>query len=211
MLKCPGSLKISKSVLFAITLLLLFINEFTESFGMLACMGRCKRRVYSVFKTNNLYSIAFARWSWHLGSGLDQCANARLGVQIWHSRADRERFDSLTCSGHDQRANARSAHLIWHSRADREHLGFFYKKQSKKFKIGHTLGYLYLSVPFGNTLVKCSRSARECQIGCVDLAFARWSWAIDSLTYSGHNQRTNARSAHPIWHSRADREHLSWT
>ena len=109
----------------------------------------------------------------HLGTGLNQCANARLGVQIRHSRADRERLDSLTCSGHDQRANARSAHLIWHSRADREHLGFFYKKQSKKFKIGHTLGYLYLSVPFGNTLVKCSRSARECQIGCVDLAFAR--------------------------------------
>ena len=55
-------------------------------------------------------------------SAHDQRANARLGVQIWHSRADRERFDSLTCSGHDQRANARSAHPIWHSRADREHL-----------------------------------------------------------------------------------------
>ena len=128
--------------------------------------------------TSTLYSIAFARWSWHLGSGLDQCANARLGVQIWHSRADREHLDSLTCSGRNQCANARSAHLIWHSRADREHLGFFYKKQSKKFKIGHTLGYLYLSVPFGNTLVKCSRSARECQIRCADLAFAHWSWPL---------------------------------
>ena len=54
----------------------------------------------------------------------DQRANARLGVQIWHLRADRERLDSLTCSGHDQRANARLAHLIWHLRADLEHLEF---------------------------------------------------------------------------------------
>ena len=76
-------------------------------------------------------------------------------------------------SVHDQRTNTRLGMQIWHSRTDREHLGFFYKKQSKKLKIGHTLGYLYLSVPFGNTLVKCSRSARECQIRCADLAFAR--------------------------------------
>ena len=70
----------------------------------------------------------------HLGTGLNQCANARLGVQIWHSRADRERLDSLTCSGHNQCANARSAHLIWHSRADREHLTRVFPKGTLKYK-----------------------------------------------------------------------------
>ena len=51
----------------------------------------------------------------------DQCANARLGVQIWHSRADRDHYMSNCQNAHDQRANARSAHLIWHSRTDRDH------------------------------------------------------------------------------------------
>ena len=51
----------------------------------------------------------------------DQRANARLGVQIWHSRADRDHYMSNCQNAHDQRANARSVHLIWHSRTDRDH------------------------------------------------------------------------------------------
>ena len=49
---------------------------------------------------------------------------------------------------HNQRANAILDRDIWHSCADCEHL------------------YDYVQD-------KCSRSARECQIGCADLAFAR--------------------------------------
>ena len=54
-------------------------------------------------------------------NALDQRANARLGVQIWHLRTDRDHYMSNCLNAHDQRANARSAHLIWHSRTDRDH------------------------------------------------------------------------------------------
>ena len=74
-------------------------------------------------------------------SAHDQCANVRLGRQIWHSRTDREHLGT----GLNQCANARLGVQIWHLRAERDH---------------------YMSVP------KCSRSARECQIRCADLAFA---------------------------------------
>ena len=49
-------------------------------------------------------------------SAHDQCANVRLGRQIWHSRTDREHLGT----GLNQCANARLGVQIWHSRPDRD-------------------------------------------------------------------------------------------
>ena len=87
----------------------------------------------------------------------DQCANARLGVQIWHSRADRDHYMSVPkCSRSACECQIRCADLA----------------------------FAHWSWPLHVKLSKRSRSARECQICTPNLAFARWSRPVPKCSRS---------------------------
>ena len=108
----------------------------------------------------------------------DQRANARLGVQIWHLCADCDHCMSncllLTISArmpdlHTQSGIRALIVSTWPECSQREH--------SSTSILKYALFWVFWTV-FYKKNPKCSRSVRECQIRCADLAFARWSWPL---------------------------------